>query len=138
MNQYKRPFPVPEPMWPNKEEKVDGKRPFNVIIVADFRYDYIAIPIANELQQLKKKFNRIGLVQMYNYDLSKKDQLQPSILDNLMKNTYSLSFMEKRSIQTIWLFTNQTSYHLSRSLFRQSTRHRHLSKRRVKEIQLSR
>lgn len=83
MNQYKRPFPVPEPMWPNKEEKVDGKRPFNVIIVADFRYDYIAIPIANELQQLKKKFNRIGLVQMYNYDLSKKDQLQPSILEQL-------------------------------------------------------
>ena len=83
MDQVKRPFPVPEPMWPNREEKIDGKREFDLVIVADFRYDYIAIPIANELHRLKKKYNQIGLVQMYNYDLTQKDKMQPSILEQL-------------------------------------------------------
>src|SRR5690606_39232932 len=32
-----RLFPVPEPMWPRKEEKVDGKRKFDIVIAADFR-----------------------------------------------------------------------------------------------------
>ncbi|MFD1020146.1 glycosyltransferase [Thalassobacillus hwangdonensis] len=67
--QGNRPFPVPEPMWPEREEKQDGKRLFERVIAADFR-------MLNEadLQQvtelIKHTRGRVGLIQMYGYDIS--------------------------------------------------------------------
>ncbi|UJL45911.1 glycosyltransferase family 2 protein [Virgibacillus sp. NKC19-16] len=62
-----RPFPVPEPMWPKREDKPSGKRQFDVVIASDFR-------IAGEMvmEEIKRRKNagvRLGLIQMYQYDL---------------------------------------------------------------------
>ncbi|WP_148296572.1 glycosyltransferase family 2 protein, partial [Alkalihalobacillus hemicellulosilyticus] len=35
--QEERPFPVPEPMWPKREDKPNGRRHFDVIIASEFR-----------------------------------------------------------------------------------------------------
>src|SRR5699024_11452555 len=35
--QVTRPFPVPEPMWPEREEKAEGWRYFDVVLAGDFR-----------------------------------------------------------------------------------------------------
>src|SRR5699024_3505638 len=32
-----RPYPVPEPMWPIREQKVNGMREFDLVIATDFR-----------------------------------------------------------------------------------------------------
>src|SRR5699024_6596183 len=35
--EQERPFPVPEPMWPRREDKQSGRRHFDVVIGTDFR-----------------------------------------------------------------------------------------------------
>src|SRR5699024_9226323 len=68
-----RPFPVPEPMWPQREEKTDGERRFDYVIAADFRepfikqYDTVA-QLTRLIQSTED--GRIGLVQMYHYDIT--------------------------------------------------------------------
>src|SRR5690625_81733 len=59
-----RPFPVPEPMWPQREISDNGKRSFAVILAADFRKPNKEIK--QFLQQTRKP---LGLVQLYTYDL---------------------------------------------------------------------
>lgn len=61
-----RLFSVPEPMWPRREEKENGKRHFNLVIATDFRIvkeDYIQFI----REQLVKGNKRIGLVQLNRY-----------------------------------------------------------------------
>ncbi len=67
----KRPFPVPEPMWPEREEKQDGKRSFDCVIAADFRGMQENDVVMKQLMALKKRkpHARIGLVQLYHYHL---------------------------------------------------------------------
>ncbi|WP_051189185.1 glycosyltransferase family 2 protein [Halalkalibacillus halophilus] len=71
--QAERPFYVPEPMWPVREEKQEGFRDFDVIVCADFRtvfnediktYDYIKKLIASD--------KKVGFVQFYKYDLEEE------------------------------------------------------------------
>jgi glycosyltransferase involved in cell wall biosynthesis len=61
-----RSFPVPEPMWPRREEKEDGMRKFDLILATDFRN----LTEENEsiiLQEIKKQPGRIGLMQIQEY-----------------------------------------------------------------------
>src|SRR5699024_10209181 len=62
-------YPVPEPMWPDREIKQHGKRKLDVVLLGDFRKK----PENNlilELKALKEMHLRIGLIQMGEYDLS--------------------------------------------------------------------
>lgn len=64
-----RPYPVPEPMWPAKEEKTEGVRKFDVVIATDFR----ALNEADWLvfnDCLQASGTRIGLVQINAYDFA--------------------------------------------------------------------
>ena len=77
-----RYFPVPEPMWPQKEEKnADGRREFELVIAADFR----TVKSENDFLyvELKKYMNtvngRIGLVQLYQFDLNLPITISPII-----------------------------------------------------------
>lgn len=66
--QKERLFPVPEPMWPSREDKIDGKRQFDVVIVADFRKTGHIEEVLKQL--LTEKVNeKIGLMQWYEYNL---------------------------------------------------------------------
>ena len=77
-----RLFPVPEPMWPQKEEKTDGKRVFDVVIAADFRT--VTSEDDLEVQEIKKQLSRlnggrIGLVQLNQFDLSLPIHISPIV-----------------------------------------------------------
>ncbi|CAM4282221.1 glycosyltransferase family 2 protein [Lacicoccus alkaliphilus] len=65
--QVRRPFPVPEPMWPEREAKTDGYRNFDVVIAGDFRQN--STEHIYRLNRLKRQYSRIGLVQLYEYNL---------------------------------------------------------------------
>src|SRR5699024_8904835 len=65
--QVTRPFPVPEPMWPEREEKAEGWRYFDVVLAGDFREK--STRYLYKINQLKKEYKRIGLVQLYEYNL---------------------------------------------------------------------
>ncbi|GAB3063584.1 glycosyltransferase family 2 protein [Salinicoccus sesuvii] len=75
--QSARPFPVPEPMWPIREEKVDGSRQFDYVVVADFRRN--SDMLTKQIMKLKTQYTRIGLMQLYSYDLQDGTAIDPSI-----------------------------------------------------------
>lgn len=79
-NQTDRRYPVPEPLWTKKEEKTDGYRHFDVVIIADFRLDRGRHQdTIKEIQLNKKRGLRTGLVQMAHYDFSIKKEIDDSI-----------------------------------------------------------
>ena len=63
-----RPFPVPEPMWPIREDKIDGVRQIDIVVMSDFRNDDFAVEVLRKLRKDQPEA-RIGLVQLYDYDL---------------------------------------------------------------------
>lgn len=63
-----RPFPVPEPMWPIREDKIDGVRQMDIVVMSDFRNDDFAVEVIHKLRKDQPNA-RIGLVQLYAYDL---------------------------------------------------------------------
>lgn len=67
-----RPFPIPEPMWPNRENKPNGRRYFDVIIATDFR---IKSEIVLEEITKNDKKGRIGLVQINHYNVDLNDHV---------------------------------------------------------------
>lgn len=69
-----RPFPVPEPMWPEREQKADGYREFDVVLAGDFRQN--STYHIYKINALKKQHGRIGLVQLYEYNLDIEDGMQ--------------------------------------------------------------
>ena len=77
-----RVFPVPEPMWPKREGKTDGKRFFHLVIATDFR-------IINEEQisYIKEIYarndGRIGLVQINQYNVAPSKTINDSIRNML-------------------------------------------------------
>ncbi|MGD6778621.1 alginate lyase family protein [Sutcliffiella horikoshii] len=82
--QIERPFPIPEPMWPQREEKVDGKRHFDVIIVSDFRLDGGSnMSNLEEIKAHKKLGLRTGLVQMSRYDYTPKKKINTKIRNEM-------------------------------------------------------
>lgn len=79
--QEKRPFPVPEPMWPKREEKQDGKRTFDVVIASDFRHKKESV--LKEMLKQKASGKRIGLVQLNEYDLEAPQEIDRRVRDLL-------------------------------------------------------
>nr|WP_246187557.1 glycosyltransferase family A protein [Ornithinibacillus caprae] len=80
--QMKRLFPVPEPMWPLREEKPFGKRHFEIVIATDFRVYTMAT--LNEIKRRSNLHERIGLVQInqFNLDLDNKtNEAYRSLID---------------------------------------------------------
>jgi len=76
-----RPFPVPEPMWPNREDKQDGRRLFDIVIATDFRRkEALAY---KEIMKQKAAGKRIGLVQIHQYDLNIQQEMIPEVRDLL-------------------------------------------------------
>lgn len=77
--QHVRPFPVPEPMWPKREEKRVGRRHFDVILVSDFRlFGGSTTSNIEEIKAQKRMDLRTGLVQMSRYDLDHK-KINPKV-----------------------------------------------------------
>lgn len=79
--QNERPFPVPEPMWPVREDKAAGKRLFDIVIAADFRNVEENDNLLQEIISLKGHNKRIGLIQIYHYDLANNHGVSPSVRD---------------------------------------------------------
>lgn len=80
----KRLYPVPEPMWPQREEKEDGFRTFDYVLATDFRREAEGdFPHLGLLQDWleEEADRRLGIVQMYSYDLEKSIDLAPSVRD---------------------------------------------------------
>jgi len=75
--QVTRPFPVPEPMWPEREEKAEGWRYFDVVLAGDFREK--STRYLYKINQLKKEYKRIGLVQLYEYNLDFQSDIAQNI-----------------------------------------------------------
>ncbi|WP_067841022.1 glycosyltransferase [Amphibacillus sediminis] len=77
----KRPFPIPEPMWPVREEKDhNNRRHFDVIIASEFRL--LGGTNMSNVEEIKaqKQFGlKTGLVQMYRYDLNQVKEINPNI-----------------------------------------------------------
>lgn len=92
--QSKRLFPVPEPMWPTREQKTDGKRIFNLIVAGDFRTE----TTANIIEQITagNKEVKIGLIQLYEYDIEKPLEVSHQVRDILRTgNAQMLVYGEK-------------------------------------------
>lgn len=74
-----RPFPVPEPLQPERPEQ-KGRRHFDVIIVSDFRLP--GGTTASNLEEIKAHIRlglRTGLVQMSRYDLDPRRKMHSAI-----------------------------------------------------------
>lgn len=80
-----RPFPVPEPMLPDREKRDGGRRHFDVIIASDFRLDGGSTLSSVEEIKAQKRFGlRTGLVQMYRYDYaSTRKKINPKIREQV-------------------------------------------------------
>src|SRR5699024_9821382 len=67
-----RLFPVPEPMWPQREEKTEQFRSFDIVIAGDYRCIHDSTFSAYVIKKVaaENEHARIGLVQLYVFDLS--------------------------------------------------------------------
>ncbi|WP_339226569.1 glycosyltransferase family A protein [Oceanobacillus sp. FSL K6-2867] len=77
-----RRYPVPEPMWPEREEKQAGKRHFDIVIISDFRLK-IEQYLLLQLNAFKEMGMRTGLIQMGQYDLKMPKAIDHSIREIL-------------------------------------------------------
>lgn len=97
--QLERPFPVPEPMLPYGEEKEEGRRNFDFVISTDFRKvlddNSSILKIIRKILESKENI-RIGLVQMYHYDLN-LPLILPSVVREIVngENVQILVYGEK-------------------------------------------
>ncbi|WP_211202310.1 glycosyltransferase family 2 protein [Salicibibacter cibarius] len=75
-----RPFAVPEPMWPNREEKHGGQRHFDIVIASDFRLDdQNTVFNSTEILSQTQKHARIGLIQLSQYNVSPDRPVHPNV-----------------------------------------------------------
>jgi glycosyltransferase involved in cell wall biosynthesis len=81
-NQQKRLFPVPEPMLPNGNR---GVRHFDVVMIADYEAmdEHAASLLTVELEKNKQLGLTTALVQMYRYELKRKDSFNEQIREHI-------------------------------------------------------
>ena len=80
--QKRRPFPVPEPLWPEPEAKPNGRRHFDVILISDFRLqDNTTMSNIKEINAQKEMGWRTGLFQMPCYGFDPNHPINPEIRD---------------------------------------------------------
>lgn len=108
--QGKRPFPVPEPMWPEREEKQEGSRAFDIVLVSDFRQSNYEVYIIQKLKNNNPKA-RIGLVQMYHFDLSLPLELATPVRDLIDgENVQMLVYGEKIVTDKMFIIDSNVFY----------------------------
>jgi glycosyltransferase involved in cell wall biosynthesis len=78
--QHRRPFAVPEPMWPVREARENEHRHFDVILASDFRLPAgTTSSNVEEIKAQKRMGLRTGLVHMPRYDLNPSARINPRI-----------------------------------------------------------
>ncbi|MDX8047093.1 glycosyltransferase [Gracilibacillus sp. S3-1-1] len=83
--QEQRPFPVPEPMLPEREK--GKRRHFDVIIASEFRL--LGGTNASNVEEIKAQKElglSTGLIQMYRYDLNSVTTLNPKVREQIDGN----------------------------------------------------
>jgi hypothetical protein len=89
--QNERPYPAPEPMWPEREKKQAGYRHFDMVIAGDFRLPEDKIqPIIEEISIHKQLGLRTGLIQMAYYDFKMPKEINLHIRDQIDGNTVQM------------------------------------------------
>lgn len=76
----RRNFPVPEPMWPKREEKQSGRRHFDVVIASEFRL--LGGTNMSNVEEIKAQTRlglRTGLIQMSRYDFHSEKEFNPKV-----------------------------------------------------------
>lgn len=104
-----RPFPVPEPMWPRREDKPDGHRYFAMVICADFRLTNLKTSdIYPVIEALINKGKRIGLIQMYRFDLTLDTvDIKPDVRTLLDGNDiHMLVYGEQIKTEHLWVMNH--------------------------------
>jgi hypothetical protein len=82
--QKERAYPVPEPMWPKREEKQAGYRQFDIVIAGDFRLPEHKLQSALEEIKMHKQLGlRTGLIQMAHYDFKMPKEINEIIRNQL-------------------------------------------------------
>src|SRR5699024_8508842 len=75
-----RPFPVPEPMWPEREVNQDGVRHFDVLIASEFRLlGGTNMSNIEEIKAQRKMGLQTGLIQMNRYDFTSRKEINPEV-----------------------------------------------------------
>lgn len=75
-----RPYPVPEPMWVEREEKVNGFRHFDVVIAADFAENTpLQREVIKEINVHKKIGIRTGLLFKSCYNMVRPKEFNDTI-----------------------------------------------------------
>ena len=80
----KRPYPVPEPMWPERVVKSDERHHFDVIIASDFRLlGGTNMSNIEEIKAQKEKGLKTGLIQLSRFDVTSTKMLNPKVRDQI-------------------------------------------------------
>ncbi|MED3646440.1 glycosyltransferase [Halalkalibacterium halodurans] len=78
--QKERPFPVPEPMLPNRQPKSAGQRHFDVILASEFRLlGGTNMSNVEEIKAQREMGLRTGLIQLSRYDLNSVEAINPNV-----------------------------------------------------------
>lgn len=73
-------YPVPEPLWPVREDKAEGRRHFDVILASDFRLSGgTNSSNAEQIKAQKKAGLKTGLVQINRIDLNTAEGMNEKI-----------------------------------------------------------
>lgn len=90
---------IPEPMWPTR----DGERYFDVILVSDFRLEEELLESnINEIKMYTEKGLKVGLIQMYKYNVDPRKKVSYSIRELVDSNKVQMIvYGEKVSCETI-------------------------------------
>ncbi|WEG13298.1 glycosyltransferase [Pullulanibacillus sp. KACC 23026] len=100
----KRAFPIPEPMWPKREEKREEGRHFDVILVSDFRLDGgSTLSSVEEIKAHKAMGLKTGLIQMYRYDYNPNKKINPKVREQLDENCQFLFYGESATCDLLIL-----------------------------------
>ncbi|TFJ91566.1 glycosyltransferase family 2 protein [Lentibacillus salicampi] len=103
-----RPFPVPEPMWPKREEKPSGRRFFDIVIAADFTKIDESEKTLREMKALMAENRRVGLIQIYHYDLAEDHEVSPLIRDLMDQNKLQMIVYGEKIDADMLVVTNPT------------------------------
>ena len=80
--QTKRPFAIPEPMWPVREVAKGERRVFDIILVSDFRLPgSLRAHNLAQINEAKRRGRRVGLMQMARYDFDPSRQILSEFCD---------------------------------------------------------
>lgn len=108
--QTTRPFPVPEPMWPVREKNESNMRDIDIVVASDFRQEKLEIHV---LKKLIAKYPeaKIGLIQMYHFDLNLPLEVASSIRDLIDGETVQmLVYGEKIATKNVLVIDSSVLY----------------------------